>query len=95
MPLTNKWLCVYAIAQLGRPYWWGTKGQYASNEVYADYVAPATYYADYTADLGKKVHDCSGLQVQSLYITEPHLSLITTALKLLIQCQTSHIPQVL
>ena len=62
MPKTNRWLCVYAIAQLGRPYWYGTSGQIATDSLYSSCVAAnGYYYADYASQLGQKVHDCSGL----------------------------------
>ena len=57
-------LCAYCRSQLGKPYWWGTFGQVASEallnqkrrqypEQYGDW--------DYNKDFGKKVHDCCGL----------------------------------
>ncbi len=35
MSKTGKGLAEYAIAQLGRPYWWGTFGQTASADLLA------------------------------------------------------------
>ena len=61
---TNKGLVEYCLAQLGRPYWYGTFGQEATKSLY-EYLKK-TYPKKYTADdfkdqLGKKVHDCVGL----------------------------------
>jgi len=67
MPQTNSWLCLYAICQLGRPYWFATSGQISTKSLYADTVKPALLsqgylpYNNYEYQLGVKVHDCSGL----------------------------------
>ena len=67
MPNTNSWLCIYAIAQLGRPYWFYTCGQISSPDVYAKRVTPSGYtYNNYMEQLGVKVHDCSGLVLGAL-----------------------------
>ena len=61
---TGQGLKEYAIAQLGRPYWWGTFGQVADGALYAKKKKqyPAYYTAaDFTAQYGQKVHDCVGL----------------------------------
>ena len=61
---TGKGLAEYAIAQLGRPYWWGTFGQRADGALYAQKKKQyPSYYtaADFTAQYGQKVHDCVGL----------------------------------
>ena len=67
MPITNKQLVTYARGQLGRPYWYATYGQISSVMVYNSI---AQRYPDrvkkwpketYMAQLGQKVHDCSGL----------------------------------
>ena len=61
---TGQGLVEYAIAQLGRPYWWGCFGQRADGALYAQKKAqyPAYYTAaDFTAQYGQKVHDCCGL----------------------------------
>lgn len=64
MPNTNSWLCIYAIAQLGRPYWFATSGQIASPELYNSSVVRSGYsYSNYASQYGQKVHDCSGLIV--------------------------------
>ena len=61
---TGKGLAEYAIAQLGKPYWWGTFGQTATAALlaakkrqYPDYYQAS----DFQSQLGKKVHDCVGL----------------------------------
>lgn len=61
---TNLGLVAYAKAQLGRPYWYGTYGAIASESLYkAKKKQYPKYYTatDFTAQYGKKVHDCSGL----------------------------------
>ena len=61
---TGQGLKEYAIAQLGRPYWWGTFGQTANAALYAQKKAqyPAYYTAaDFPNQYGQKVHDCVGL----------------------------------
>lgn len=61
---TGKGLAQYAIAQLGKPYWWGTFGQTATNALlmakrqqYPDYYQAS----DFPSQFGQKVHDCVGL----------------------------------
>ena len=72
MPNTNSWLCQYAIAQIGRPYWYATNGQVSSMDLYNSVVLPglkASGYSQYTnasSQLGVKVHDCSGLVLGAL-----------------------------
>lgn len=66
MPNTNSWLCMYAIAQLGRPYWFYCKGQISTPELYASNVKPSYTYNNYMDQLGVKVHDCSGLVLGAL-----------------------------
>lgn len=61
---TNKGLVEYCLAQLGRPYWYGTFGQKATEALYLN--RKKTYPRYYTANdfinqLGQKVHDCIGL----------------------------------
>ena len=61
---TGKGLAEYAIAQLGKPYWWGTFGQTANASLLATKRAqyPSYYQAnDFQSQFGKKVHDCVGL----------------------------------
>ena len=67
MPISNKQLVKYARGQLGRPYWYSCYGQISSVMVYN---IIAGRYPDkvkkwpkesYMAQLGQKVHDCSGL----------------------------------
>lgn len=57
-------LIAYAKAQLGRPYWFGTSGQIATQELLTKKrkAYPGYYTAnDFENQLGKKVHDCCGL----------------------------------
>ena len=61
---TGQGLAEYAIAQLGRPYWWGCFGQRADGALYAQKKKqyPAYYTAsDFSSQYGQKVHDCVGL----------------------------------
>lgn len=64
---TNIGLVEYCKAQLGLPYWYGTYGQTASQELYekkAEQYEEKGYYTkwnDYPTQYGKRVHDCSGL----------------------------------
>ena len=61
---TGQGLAEYAIAQLGRPYWWGCFGQRADGALYTQKKAQYPGYytaADFTSQYGQKVHDCCGL----------------------------------
>ena len=61
---TGLGLALYAKAQLGKPYWWGTFGQTASAQLLAQKRAqyPDYYTAiDFPAQFGYRVHDCVGL----------------------------------
>lgn len=61
---TGHGLAEYAIAQLGRPYWWGCFGQRADGALYAQKKKqyPRKYIeADYPKQYGQRVHDCVGL----------------------------------
>lgn len=61
---TNTGLVSYAKAQLGKPYWYGTFGQAASEGVYEQKKKqyPSHYKWAYPKeDAGVKVHDCVGL----------------------------------
>ena len=71
---TGKGLAEYAIAQLGRPYWWGTFGQRADGALYAQKKKqyPAYYTAsDFSSQYGQKVHDCCGLIKGYLWCDTP------------------------
>ena len=68
MSTTNKTstgLVAYVKAQLGRPYWYGTYGQTATEELHKSKRRQyPTYYLwanDYPQQYGQRVHDCSGL----------------------------------
>lgn len=72
MKKTAKGLVEYAIAQLGRPYWYGTCGQAASKELY-NYLKgkyPSYYKWDYAGEV-VKVHDCTGLPEGYLFCDTP------------------------
>ena len=61
---TGQGLAEYAIAQLGRPYWWGCFGQMADGALYAQKKKQYPGYytaADFPNQYGQKVHDCVGL----------------------------------
>lgn len=72
MPAAFSWLCQYAIAQIGKPYWFATAGQISSMDLYNSTVLPAlqssgyTPYNDVSSQLNLKVHDCSGLILGAL-----------------------------
>lgn len=60
----NRGLVEYCLAQLGRPYWYGTFGQRATKSLYENRkrTYPRYYTAnDYGQQYGQKVHDCIGL----------------------------------
>lgn len=56
-------LVAYARAQLGKPYWYGTYGQAASQSLYNSKKKqyPSYYEWAYAGESGVKVHDCVGL----------------------------------
>ena len=71
---TGQGLAEYALAQLGRPYWWGCFGQRADGALYAQKKAqyPAYYTAaDFPNQYGQKVHDCVGLIKGYLWSDDP------------------------
>ena len=64
MSKTNTGLVAYAKAQVGKPYWYGTYGQTATESLYKAKKAqyPSYYTAtDFSGQYGKRVHDCVGL----------------------------------
>lgn len=64
MSKTASGLVAYCQAQLGRPYWWGTFGNTASEALYRERKAmyPGYYTAsDFPKQYGQRVHDCVGL----------------------------------
>lgn len=69
MSKTNTGLVEYAKAQLGRPYWYGTFGSTASEQLWSEKSKQyGRYYSDKRheamkarGDIGRKVHDCLGL----------------------------------
>lgn len=61
---TNLGLVAYCLKQLGKPYWWGTFGQIASETLYQQKKKqyPSNYTAsDFKSQYGEMVHDCVGL----------------------------------
>lgn len=64
---TNMGLVAYAIAQLGKPYWYGTYGQQGSAALLSakarqyPSMYTATRLANCRKQYGVKVHDCVGL----------------------------------
>ena len=70
MPNTNSWLCIYAIAQLGKPYKMGSSGE-AIKSTQAklkqkDWESSSTAYDNPNNGKVVKTHDCSGLFVGAL-----------------------------
>lgn len=69
---TNSWLCIYAIAQIGKPYWYKCSGDISSRNLYNSTVKPALQakkfdlYTDWEKQLSKKVHDAAGLVIGAL-----------------------------
>ena len=71
---TGQGLVEYAIAQLGKPYWWGTFGQVADGALYAQKKKqyPGYYTAsDFSSQYGQKVRDCVGLIKGYLWCDTP------------------------
>lgn len=61
---TNIGLVGYAKEQVGKPYWYGTFGQVATESLYQSKKNqyPDFYTAnDFTSQIGQTVHDCIGL----------------------------------
>lgn len=74
MSKTNTGLVEYALAQLGKPYWWGTFGQTANAGLLAAkrQQYPNYYTAnDFASQFGQKVHDCVGLIKGYLWCDTP------------------------
>lgn len=74
MSKTGKGLAEYAIAQLGKPYWYGTFGQAANAGLLAAkrQQYPGYYTAnDFASQFGQKVHDCVGLIKGYLWCDTP------------------------
>ena len=72
MTKTAKGLVEYVIAQLGRPYWYGTFGQAASKALYNEKKEqyPKKYGWNYNGTTAK-VHDCVGLVKGYLWCDGP------------------------
>lgn len=74
MSKTGQGLVEYALAQLGKPYWWGTFGQTANAGLLAAkrQQYPGYYTAnDFASQFGQKVHDCVGLIKGYLWCDTP------------------------
>lgn len=73
---TAKGLVDYCLAQLGRPYWYGTYGQIATKELYEEkkkrYWKYYCWANDYEEQFGQKVHDCTGLTEGYLMSASPN-----------------------
>lgn len=72
---TASGLVEYSIAQLGKPYWYGTFGQTASAALLAakQNQYPGYYTADdFESQFGQKVHDCVGLIKGFLWCDTPN-----------------------
>lgn len=64
MSKNNSGLVSYAKSQIGKPYWWGTFGQYGTKALYEQKKKqyPTAYTWPYDSGTDSiKVHDCSGL----------------------------------
>ena len=71
---TNAYLCEYALAQVGLPYWFGTFGQKGSKKLEAEKRKqyPKMYTAkDFPEQYGQRVHDCAGLIKGALWSDTP------------------------
>lgn len=69
------YLIEYATAQIGRPYWCGTFGQFATEWLYHYNKSrlPMFYTAnDFMKQLGQKVHDCVGLVKGAMWCAYPN-----------------------
>jgi peptidoglycan hydrolase-like protein with peptidoglycan-binding domain len=73
MEKTNKGLVAYAREQLHKPYWYGTYGSEASEELYKKKRKqyPSQYLWAYAGETGVKVHDCIGLVKGYLWCKSP------------------------
>ena len=73
MAYTNSWLCIYAIAQLGKPYKMGTRGEFAKSTQATlqqkNYASTTTAYTNPNYNKSVKFHDCSGLVLAAMTCT--------------------------
>lgn len=70
----NDYLVKYAKAQVGKPYWFGTFGQTASEKLLKEKRKqyPKQYTAkDFPSQYGQRVHDCVGLHNGALWSDTP------------------------
>lgn len=65
MSKTANGLVEYCLAQVGKPYWYGTYGQTATERLYLSkkeqYPKYYNWANDYPEQYGQRVHDCTGL----------------------------------
>ena len=70
MAWTNSWLCIYAIAQLGKPYLMSSYGKIQNSSqsslMQEDYKSSSTWHTNPNYNTPVKHHDCSGLIVGAL-----------------------------
>ena len=74
MGKSNKGLVEYAIAQIGKPYWYGCFGQTSDESLLRSKRRqyPAYYKdSDFSSQLNKRVHDCVGLIKGYLWSASP------------------------
>lgn len=72
MTKTAKGLVEYVLAQLGKPYWYGTFGQAASESLHAEKKNQyPNYYTTPYDGATAKVHDCVGLIKGYLWCDSP------------------------
>ena len=79
---TNLGLVEYCKAQLGKPYWYGTFGQMATESLLRQKSIqyPVQYkWTDFVDQYGEKVHDCVGLIKGYLWSDTPTSSPIYNA----------------
>lgn len=73
MPKSLKWLCIYSVAQLGKPYILGSYGKKAVSErakmCQKGYIATkeSEQYPNPYQNQSVKIHDCSGLVLAAMY----------------------------
>jgi len=76
MTKTNSGLIEYCKAQVGLPYWYGTYGQTASEDLlkYKKFQYPKFYrypLREFKEQFGMRVHDCAGLIKGYLWSNSP------------------------
>ena len=73
MAYTNSWLCIYAIAQLGKPYVMGTRGEFQKSTqktlYQKNFASSSSAYTNPNYNKSVKTHDCSGLVLGAMTCT--------------------------